>query len=149
MSTPLPTDKQVIFDQVVFTLAKQGHQSIDMTDGTCLYRGPEGRKCAVGILIPDDRYDPLLDSAGAIACVFENEGDETASLGVRLLPEWNNWEMIRFLQCLQAQHDDAACDPVTKEWTSVWDSGGIAHRFSDFALDWGLNSDVVKEAWPS
>src|SRR5690349_17957407 len=27
----------------------------------CMYRSPEGRKCAVGILISDENYRPLLE----------------------------------------------------------------------------------------
>ena len=29
----------------------------------CLYRGPEGKKCAVGLFIPDEFYIPELDRA--------------------------------------------------------------------------------------
>lgn len=31
----------------------------------CLYRAPDGRKCAVGLLIPDDRYCAPLEHCGA------------------------------------------------------------------------------------
>lgn len=30
----------------------------------CLYRGPEGTKCFVGVLIPDDKYDPAFEMNG-------------------------------------------------------------------------------------
>jgi hypothetical protein len=34
----------------------------------CLYRGPKGAKCFIGIMIPDDAYDPTWDKpAGAMA----------------------------------------------------------------------------------
>jgi hypothetical protein len=29
--------------------------------GRCLYRGPNGAKCAIGLFIPDDRYNPQMD----------------------------------------------------------------------------------------
>jgi hypothetical protein len=29
--------------------------------GFCLYRGPNGLKCAIGILIPDSKYHPSLE----------------------------------------------------------------------------------------
>jgi hypothetical protein len=34
------------------------------TDHRCLYRGPNGEKCAAGTLIPDDLYNPLMDFGG-------------------------------------------------------------------------------------
>ncbi len=37
-------------------------KSIGM-DGVCLYRGPDGKKCAVGLFIPDSEYDPEMERA--------------------------------------------------------------------------------------
>jgi hypothetical protein len=44
--------------------AKLGH---DHEVVQCLYRGPEGRKCAIGCLIPDEYYTPHLEGAGVTA----------------------------------------------------------------------------------
>ena len=46
---------QHTFDTIVEHLRKQGCKSADAI-GVCLYRGPNGLKCAAGILIPDDKY---------------------------------------------------------------------------------------------
>lgn len=63
--------EQEIFNQVVAGLAGQGfEQSKDMrpnpTTGEpsqmCLYRGPGGKKCAVGHLITDEEYDPAWEN---------------------------------------------------------------------------------------
>ena len=48
--------KQEIFDTVVTHLRAQGIRS--MRGCTCVYRGPEGRKCAIGALIPDEDFKP-------------------------------------------------------------------------------------------
>lgn len=32
---------------------------------TCLYRGPEGRKCAVGMFIPDSEYSASMETISA------------------------------------------------------------------------------------
>ena len=48
------TEPQDIFDTVVKHLFTQGKPAMD--DGTCMYRGPDGAKCAVGVLIADDEY---------------------------------------------------------------------------------------------
>lgn len=47
--------KQQIFDTVLTKLREQGVAS-ETSDGQCLYRGPNGLKCAVGHLIPDNVF---------------------------------------------------------------------------------------------
>lgn len=46
---------QEVFDTVASHLLTQGVRS-DLSSGTCRYRGPNGTKCAVGVLIPDGAY---------------------------------------------------------------------------------------------
>lgn len=53
-------DAQSIFDTVAKHLLTQGEQSYDEVYG-CLYRGPEGRTCAIGCLIDDKYYDPDME----------------------------------------------------------------------------------------
>jgi hypothetical protein len=50
--------KQDIFDAVAIHLLEQGERSWDPLEEQCLYRGPNGLKCAVGALISDDAFDP-------------------------------------------------------------------------------------------
>lgn len=52
---------QEAFDIVVKHLLTQKVQSYNFGAG-CRYRGVEGRKCAVGILIPDDVYKPEMEN---------------------------------------------------------------------------------------
>ena len=33
-------------------------------DGQCAYRGDDGRKCAIGVAIPDSVYDPSVEGWG-------------------------------------------------------------------------------------
>lgn len=44
-------------------------------DDKCLYRGPEGRKCAVGLFIPDENYDPSMEDITATT-FFDKYGNE-------------------------------------------------------------------------
>jgi hypothetical protein len=55
----MPT-KQEIFDTVVTHLFTQGKAAQD-EDETCFYRAPDGCKCAVGALIPDELYDETME----------------------------------------------------------------------------------------
>lgn len=50
---------QEIFNKVVSHLRAQGIKSKDATG--CLYRGPNGTKCAAGCLIEDSEYDPEME----------------------------------------------------------------------------------------
>jgi len=51
---------QELFNTIAEHLMKQNAQSIN-EDGNCLYKDAEGRKCAVGCLIPDDLYDAEIE----------------------------------------------------------------------------------------
>ena len=55
--------KQQIFNIVVKHLRKQGKPALNTPDHLprCLYRSPDGLKCAAGCLIPDDKYTPSLE----------------------------------------------------------------------------------------
>lgn len=55
--------KQEIFDFVVEKLRAQGCASVNPF-GRCLYRGPDGLKCAIGHMIPDELYRPGWDDYG-------------------------------------------------------------------------------------
>lgn len=50
---------QEIFDKVATHLLTQNERSVAL--GTCMYRGTGGMKCAIGCLIPDDRYLPWME----------------------------------------------------------------------------------------
>ena len=52
-------------------LLKQGRKSVGSTEnavlmglGYCRYRGDHGRKCAIGLLIPDEEYSVHMEPFG-------------------------------------------------------------------------------------
>jgi hypothetical protein len=51
------TNKQELFEKAVNGLLAQGVPSYD-SSRSCMYRGLNGTKCAIGHLIPDELYDP-------------------------------------------------------------------------------------------
>lgn len=55
---------QEAFETMVRHLRKQGCQSISEDGTRCLYRGPNGRRCAVGVLISDGEYQERWDATG-------------------------------------------------------------------------------------
>lgn len=51
--TPIVYTLQEAFDHIVKAVVKQGRPSVTAA-GTCMYRGPEGLKCAAGHLLEDE-----------------------------------------------------------------------------------------------
>lgn len=86
---------QEIFDTVVKHLEAQGGRSTDHLG--CLYRGPKGKKCAVGSLISDDDYCPAMErmNVGRLLPKFSH------------LPDWMR-QNVELLTELQTVHDDGA-----------------------------------------
>ena len=52
--------KQQTFDTVKKHLLEQQKKALNTINGCC-YRAPDGSKCAVGCLIPDEFYSPDLE----------------------------------------------------------------------------------------
>jgi hypothetical protein len=59
-------DKQQTFDRVLAHLRAQGvPATASPSGGACNYRTKDGRMCAIGVLIPDNLYDPRIEGDGA------------------------------------------------------------------------------------
>lgn len=57
-------------------------------EGYCLYRGPKGAKCFVGVLIPDDKYKPTFDRGiGMLSEVASEVFGEISSSEIRFLSD--------------------------------------------------------------
>ena len=73
---------QEIFDTAARGIIGQGGPSV-VLGGACLYRGPNGRKCAAGWLLPDDEWSEEINSAW-VGDVPYFEGHKHLSLIFRL-----------------------------------------------------------------
>jgi hypothetical protein len=54
-------DTQAVVNKVLKHLWDQGRVSHEPYVGGCAYRGMDGTKCAIGILIPDEIYSPNME----------------------------------------------------------------------------------------
>jgi len=54
-------DTQAVIDKILTHLWDQGECSLVRLGVGCAYRGLNGTKCAIGILIPDDIYSPDME----------------------------------------------------------------------------------------
>lgn len=108
--------RQDIFNIAANGLLKQGKTSKDSV--SCKYRGPNGLKCAVGMLIPDELYEDTF------------EGHSASSSGViKALVKAgmpNTVAFADFLENLQDVHDD--------HQTGDWE-----RELVNFAHHYGLN----------
>lgn len=90
-------------------LAKQrAKSSVTLINGqeVCRYRGEDGMMCAVGCLIPDDKYDPEMEGVGILktGATAESSGDVGTRRGliIAALPAGLN---INLASDWQAYHD--------------------------------------------
>jgi hypothetical protein len=70
----------------------------------CLYRGPNGSKCGIGILIADEDYDEAIEGSSV-----ESLHPSLFGLGANTDQEDRDFE---FLMDIQAAHDFAAEDAL-------------------------------------
>ena len=54
---------QELYDRVKAHLLAQNDKSIGYL-GQCKYHAPDGKKCAIGCLIPEDKYEPAFEGIG-------------------------------------------------------------------------------------
>ena len=99
-------NKQQVFDKVAAHLLAQGITSSKGHEvgGTCLYRGPNGTKCAVGCLIPDDLYSPNMEGKSVPGSVSPDFPDLDSMLG-RVLTQIVEQDTFPLLAALQVLHD--------------------------------------------
>jgi len=95
---------QQILDIVVKHLLTQAEQSLDPDNSFCMYRGPRGLKCAVGILIREDLYDVNMENQ-PVGALFTQWHDVIVGSGI----DADDMDACIMLNELQQIHDP---DPV-------------------------------------
>lgn len=98
--------KQEIFNKVYTHLMAQGRRAMQVSPygvEYCMYRAPDGGKCAIGCLIPDEMYSERMENrpVSGMLTDFKDVG--------ALLDRENN---RAFLSRLQRVHDEHQPD----EW---------------------------------
>ena len=101
MTTPSP-DLITLAHTAIRGVLNQGGASVAPSPfqgqaPVCAYRSPSGRRCAIGHILPDKYYDPLLEGRNLQNLVIYEKG---------ALPPYLV-EHAEFFQELQRSHDDA------------------------------------------
>ena len=97
--------KQEIFDTVVTHLRKQAVRSMRGPD--CVYRSPDGLKCAVGCLIPDSEYKSNWEGYTVLSISEAPENKDFQSY----LKSKVGLDNMKLLQALQRAHDNESFAP--------------------------------------
>lgn len=97
-------NKQQVFDKVAAHLLAQKITSSKshIVGGSCLYRGPNGTKCAVGCLIPDDLYEPSMEGKSVPG---SGDFDMYLSTVGKVLTQIVEKDTFPLLAALQLLHD--------------------------------------------
>lgn len=103
---------QEIFNTVAKHLIAQGQPAMDMDeDGElqCMYRAPDGSKCAFGVLIPDEIYESWMEgkNPGSLIAMIDDlapfkEHDE---LIADLQWAHDNWAWTPYCKCVSKRID--------------------------------------------
>lgn len=98
---------QEIFDHSVDGLRAQNYQPSNDPIKGCLYRGPNGLKCAAGFCIPDEVYEPVMEQEVIEAVIGK-------SLALQeLFPTEDHENLLRRLQGI---HDSYP----PRDWEEEW-----------------------------
>jgi hypothetical protein len=112
---------QAAFDKATAAVIAQGKRSIADDGDSCLYRGPNGTKCAVGHLMSDEQMSRFGIQEDSNPYVFP------FALIEELLPGVNQTDACSFLSQIQRAHDRAS----TFESTFVVSFKDAANRVAD------------------
>lgn len=111
--TSLPANKQEFLDLMIEKFKQKMYLAQKIESGGCVYRGPNGEACHIGLLIPDSEYRPIFEghfvhdlmSAGWFAppaWITPEELTEVQGVHDTITPERSLEEYIKQLLSLSA-----------------------------------------------
>ena len=65
------TSMQAQFDTIAEHLLTQNRKSLDRS-GECVYRGPNGARCAIGAIIPPEAYKPNMEGENVLTLLEQD-----------------------------------------------------------------------------
>lgn len=100
----LPQEAQDVVDKVAKHLATQRKQSLDLR-GLSVYRSPNGYRCSIGALIPDDLYCPSMEDKDLQELVYSPGMGEVSKHLFGLMPSLKRGQAMLVLEATQTYHD--------------------------------------------
>jgi len=114
--------RQEMFDTAAKHLLTQRTRSVSEDGNYCNYRGPQGRMCAIGPMIPDEKYSPDMEGWEVGNGVVWN------AMG---LDSDDRGDLETLARKLQHIHDALA--------PTAW-----PYKLLDLALEYNLNTAMVR-----
>jgi hypothetical protein len=99
---------QTTYNEIVSGLRKQNAKSVG-ENGCCMFRGLNNTKCAIGMILPDELYNPL----------FDNPKSDLTVWSLDIIKRHNE----KLLSALMIVHDQK----LIKDWEQQFE--GVAVRF--------------------
>lgn len=108
-------DRQKLYNETKQKLIEQGCRSIAKTEESdfssgvvCMYRGQNDTKCALGHLIPDELYDPVIEGSSPI--IEAHSLSESTNPWLRIHEHLcvDGHQDLYFLRDLQRVHDNCS-----------------------------------------
>ena len=123
---------QEIFDAVWDWFVVQNHGKSLNESGVCAYRGEYGERCAFGVIIPDDSYDPGMEGLGVLPVLWRFDSLRS-HLGIDLEQvddtRCDDKSAVKLIIILQKAHDGAWEENFAEE---------VTERFTAIAQEYGL-----------
>ena len=130
---------QEAFDNAVTALFKQGQCSVahgSVGQIRCMYRGFNDSKCVVGGILPDELYDPEMDTEDTstdIAVIIERYPE---------VKDYFEGISVDMLADMQAVHDSGTINPFNVHSLNAQYQG-----YRNIALSHGLSFDALNKAY--
>lgn len=98
-------NNQELYNQVIRNIINQGGPSIDDEGEFCVYRNENGRMCAAGPFIPNEKYTPKMEGE-SIFWKFERPSGDAYELNELFENVFVDIDIV-FLSKLQYIHDNS------------------------------------------
>lgn len=95
---------QRVYDEILNHLRTQGVCSVANDGGCCMYRGPEGKKCAIGLYISDADYNNVATRVAGSRSAIEGLMVSDRII-FNMLPAYVRSTGLDFLTKMQQMHD--------------------------------------------
>lgn len=122
---------QEIFDTVVRHAFTQRAPARNMDPPHCRYRAEDGKKCFVGVLIPDNIYVSQMDEVGGVNALVTRFQST--------LPEWFG-KHLALLEDLQEAHDNSYAYQACGEYGYLAE---VSRSLAKTCKKWDLSDAVL------
>lgn len=108
---PLHEKIQEMYNRVKYHLLTQNQKAtVSKYNATCAYRTETGLKCAIGALIPEDKYLPGMERLGSVRCNDLVKKVLIEEFDLSGLSEDDQAVFMGRASRLQSIHDGLACE---------------------------------------